>query len=117
MQASDKVLLMNFGDIYPLYVKKVERKGQTAADVMQVVTWLTGYSALEIQTLQQRECSLADFFNQAPALNPKRKLLRGRICGIKVEAMAPGTMQEVRYLDKLVDDVAKGKAWAKILPA
>ncbi|WP_125767854.1 DUF2200 family protein [Lapidilactobacillus wuchangensis] len=117
MQASDKVLAMNFGDIYPLYVKKVERKGRTAADVLQVVTWLTGYSVAEIQTLQMCECSLAEFFNQAPALNPNRKLLRGRICGIKVEEMAPGTMQEIRFMDKLVDDVAKGKAWSKIFPA
>jgi Uncharacterized protein conserved in bacteria len=117
MQAGDKVLAMNFGDIYPLYVQKVERKGRTAADVIRVISWLAGYSAAELQNLQQADCSLADFFNQAPDLNPKRKLLRGRICGIKVEEMAPGTWQEIRFMDKLVDDVAKGKAWHKILPA
>lgn len=106
---------MSFASVYPLYIAKVERKGRTKKEVDEVIAWLTGYSQKDLQSVIKEETSFEDFFAQAPKLNPNRKLITGAICGIRVEDIKEPLMQEVRYLDKLVDELAKGKPMAKIL--
>ncbi|MDR1713794.1 MAG: DUF2200 domain-containing protein [Coriobacteriales bacterium] len=110
-----KVFAMKLAKVYPAWVAKAERKGRTQAEVDEVICWLTGYSPEDLAGLVQSEASLQDFFNGAVAMNPNRKLIKGSVCGIRVEDMQPGLMQEIRYLDKLVDELAKGKALEKIL--
>lgn len=106
---------MSFGSVYPLYITKVEKKGRTKAEVDQIIIWLTGYSNGEIKKVVDSKASFEDFFADAPKLNPNRKKITGVICGVRVEEIDEPLMQEIRYLDKLIDELAKGKAMEKIL--
>ena len=112
---NEKVFAMSFAKVYPMLIAKAERKGRTRNEVLEVTAWLTGYTSEEIEARIVSDISYGDFFRKAPALNPCRKLITGSICGIKVELIEDPLMQEIRYLDKLVDELAKGKAMEKIL--
>ena len=109
------VTQMYFAKLYPLLVNKAEKKGRSREEVDQVTTWLTGYTAEDIAGLEQSDISYGDFFRNAPAMNPKRTLITGTVCGVRVEAIEDPLMREIRYLDKLVDELAKGKAVEQIL--
>ena len=109
------VTTMPFAKLYPLLVAKAERKGRTREEVDQVTTWLTGYTPQELSQLEQSDTSYGDFFRNAPAMNPDRALITGKVCGIQVEEIEDPLMRDIRYLDKLVDELAKGKALEKIL--
>ena len=111
----EKVYQMDFNRVYPLLVAKAERKGRTQEEVDEIICWLTGYSQEQIQDMQKTPITCEAFFKQAPNMNPNRKLIRGVICGVRVEEIQEPLMQEIRYLDKLVDELAKGKAMEKIL--
>lgn len=106
---------MPFAAVYPLYIQKAERKGRTKDEVDDIIRWLTGYSQSALTAQLAKQTNFEAFFANAPALNPQRHAITGVICGIRVEQMEPGTMQEIRYLDKLIDELAKGKPMAKIL--
>ena len=106
---------MSFASVYPNYVAKAERKGRTKQEVDEIITWLTGYSQKEFESKLKSETSFKDFFGDAPKLNPNRKLITGVVCGIRVEEIKEPLMQEIRYLDKLIDELAKGKVMEKIL--
>lgn len=112
---NEKIFAMSFAKVYPMLMAKAERKGRTRAEVLEVTAWLTGYTPEQIEKLMQTDITYGDFFRKAPALNPNRKLIKGSICGVKVELIEDPLMQEIRYLDKLVDELAKGKAMEKIL--
>lgn len=111
----EKVYEMSFGKIYPLLVNKAEKKGRSQEEVNQIITWLTGYTVMEIQEAAAASMPYGDFFRNAPQLKPKRKEITGLICGVRVENIQESLMQEIRYLDKLIDELAKGKAMEKIL--
>ena len=113
--AQHRVFGITFASVYVLYIQKVERKGRSKADVDQVVCWLTGYSPEELQHQIAQNHDFATFFAQAPLLNPHRRLIKGVVCGVRVEDIDDPLMQNIRYLDKLVDEIAKGKALEKIL--
>lgn len=113
--ARHKIYDMAFASVYPHYVTKVEKKGRTKDELHEVITWLTGYDEAGLQQVLDEQISFEDFFAQAPALNPDRKLITGVICGIRVENIEEPLMQEIRYLDKVVDELAKGKPLNKIL--
>lgn len=106
---------MSFARVYPLYIAKAERKGRTKKEVDEIIFWLTGYSREEFDTLLATQTDLEKFFSRAPRLNPLRSQIKGVICGVKVEDIKEPTMREIRYLDKLIDELAKGKAMEKIL--
>ena len=112
---NEKVYGMRFGKVYPLLVSKAEKKGRTLDEVTQVITWLTGYTTEEIEMVAAGSVSHGDFFRNAPQLNPNRKMITGVVCGVRVEAVEEPLMREIRYLDKLIDELAKGKAMEKIL--
>lgn len=107
---NEKVYGMLFAKVYPCLIAKAERKGRAAAEVDEITSQLTGYTAEEIAALLKSDLTYGDFFLKAPSLNPNRKLIKGVICGIRVENIEEPLMQEIRYLDKLVDELAKGKA-------
>lgn len=111
---NEKVYAMPFAKVYPLLVAKAIRKGRTQAEVDEIITWLTGYSISQIEGAVQNETSYNDFFRNAPQLNPDRILIKGSVCGVKIDAIEDPLMKEIRYLDKLVDELAKGKAMEKI---
>ena len=100
---------MPFSKLYPLLVNKAVKKGRTREEVDQVTAWLTGYTPEDIARLEQSDTSYGDFFRNAPVMNPSRSLITGRICGIRVEEINDPLMRDIRYLDKLVDDLAKGR--------
>lgn len=106
---------MSFGKIYPLLVNKAVKKGRTVEEVNCVITWLTGYSPEEIAKCAENEISYGDFFRHAPALNPNRSLITGVVCKVRVETVEDPLMREIRRLDKLIDELAKGKPMEKIL--
>lgn len=106
---------MPFAKLYPLLVAKAERNGCTREEVDQVTTWLTGYTAGDIARLEQSTVSYGDFFRNAPVLNPNRTRITGKICGIRVEEIEDPLLREIRYLDKLVDELSKGKEMEQIL--
>ena len=108
---------MLFGKVYPLLLDKVERKDRTKAELDEIICWLTGYDPAGLQRLIDEEKDMEAFINEAPALNPKRKLIKGVVCGVRVEEIEEETMREIRYLDKLIDELARGKPLAKILRA
>ena len=110
-----RVYGMSFASIYPLYVSKAERKGRTKEEVNQIISWLTGYTAEELVKLLKSQTNLEEFFANAPKLNPARKEIKGVICGVRVEEIKEPLMQEIRYLDKLIDELAKGRQIEKIL--
>ena len=109
------VTQMAFGKLYSLLVTKAVKKGRTRQEVDQVTAWLTGYTPEELAELEQSNTSYGDFFRNAPAMNPDRALITGKICGIRVEEIEDPLMRDIRYLDKLVDELAKGKPMEKIL--
>ncbi len=104
-----------FSSVYPLYVQKAERKGRTRAEVDQAILWLTGYSEAQLQQQLQRECDFKTFFANAPALHPNSSLIKGVVCGVRVEEVQDPLMRKIRYLDKLIDELAKGKPLEKVL--
>ena len=104
-----------FASVYPLYVQKVERKNRTKAEVDQVICWLTGYSKAQLQKQIEKESDFETFFAQAPAIHPNSSLIKGTVCGVRLEEIEDPLMKNIRYLDKLVDELAKGKAMEKIL--
>jgi hypothetical protein len=106
---------MTFASVYPLYIAKAERKGRTKAEVDEIISWLTGYSAKGLQTQLERKTDFETFFSNAPKLNPSRNLIKGVVCGIRVEDIEEPMMREIRYLDKLIDELAKGRKMEKIL--
>ena len=112
---NDRVFAIKFAKVYPLYVQKAERKNRTKEEVDHVICWLTGYSQAQLQQQIKRESDFKTFFAQAPALHPNRSLIKGVICGVRVEEIEDPLMQKIRYLDKLVDELAKGRAMEKIL--
>ncbi len=101
--------------MYPLYIAKVERKGRTRAEVDEVIRWLTGYSQGELEARVADESDFETFFAEAPGMNPARAQITGTICGVRIEAIEEPLMREIRYMDKLVDELAKGRAMGKIL--
>lgn len=109
------VTQMSFTKLYSLLVNKAEKKGRTREEVDQVTAWLTGYTPEDIARLEQSEISYGDFFRSAPAMNPNRTLITGKIYGIRVEEIEDPLMRDIRYLDKLVDELAKGKSMEQIL--
>jgi hypothetical protein len=110
-----RIYAMHFARVYPLLVAKAEKKGRTKAEVDQVIRWLTGYSQKALERQLAKDTSYADFFAQAPRMNPARTLITGTICGVRIEEIEEPTMREIRYLDKMVDELARGKAMDKIL--
>lgn len=106
---------MSFASIYPLYIQKAEKKGRTKAEVDEILYWLTGYNAKTLQEQIDKKTDLENFFGQAPRLNPNASKITGVICGYRVEEMTDPLMQKIRYMDKLIDELAKGKAMDKIL--
>ena len=106
---------MSVAKIYPHYITKAEKKGRTKDEVDELIRWLTGYSQVEFEAQLEKQTDLETFFAQSPQLNPSRGLITGVVCGIRVEDIEEPTMQEIRYLDKLVDELAKGKAMEKIM--
>ena len=106
---------MAFAKVYPLYVQKAERKNRTKVEVDQIIRWLTGYTQAGLKKQIDAEIDLRTFFAQAPAFNPGSALIKGVVCGVRVEEVADPLMRKIRYLDKLIDELAKGKAMDKIL--
>ncbi|ENZ5653205.1 DUF2200 domain-containing protein [Enterococcus hirae] len=112
---NQRIFTMSFSSVYPLYVKKAEKKGHSRSEVDEIIRWLTGYTEEELQKQLENEVTFQVFFEQAPKLNPNRQLITGMICGVRVETIEDPLMQEIRYLDKLIDELAKGKKMDKIL--
>lgn len=110
-----RVYAMSFASLYPLYVAKAAKKGRTKAEVDEVIRWFTGHSQESLEAEIAAGTNLQDFLTQAPALNPARSLIKGVVCGVRVEQVEEPLMREIRYLDKLIDELAKGKAMEKIL--
>jgi len=110
-----RIFATSFGSVYPLYVKKVEKKGRTQEEVDAVITWLTGYSREQLQKVVEGKVGFEAFFAQAPEFNPNASLIKGVVCGVRVEDVGDPLMQQIRYLDKLVDELARGKKMASIL--
>ncbi|MFB1049379.1 DUF2200 domain-containing protein [Paraliobacillus sp. JSM ZJ581] len=113
--AKHKIYTMSFASVYPHYIKKAERKRRSKTEVDEIIRWLTGYSQEGLETQLDRQTDFETFFSEAPRLNPSRTLIKGVICGVRVEEIEEQTMKEIRYLDKLIDELAKGKAMEKIL--
>lgn len=110
-----RIYTMSFASVYPLYVNKAEKKGRSKAEVDEIICWLTGYSQKELDAQLEKKTNFENFFAEAPHLNPSRGLIKGVVCGVRVEDIEEPTMREIRYLDKLIDELAKGKAIDKIL--
>jgi len=110
-----RIYSMSFASVYPHYVNKAEKKGRTKSDVDQIVRWLTGYTQAQLNKQIKREITFEEFFDEAPAMNPDRQLVKGVVCGVRVEEIEEPLMREIRYLDKMVDELARGKAMEKIL--
>ena len=113
--SNDKVYQMSFSKVYPLLVNKAVRKGRSKKEVDEIIRWLTGYSQEELEKLFEEPVNYGDFFRNAPELNPNRILIKGTVCGIRMEEIEEPLMREIRYLDKLIDELAKGKMMDKIL--
>ncbi len=110
-----RIYTMSVARVYPLYIAKVERKGRTKAEVDEIIRWLTGYSQQNLEAILEKQTDFETFFAEAPQLNPSRTLIKGVICGVRVEDIKEPTMQAIRYLDKLIDELAQGKSMEKIL--
>ena len=113
--AKHRIYTTSVASVYPHYITKAERKGRTKAEVDEIIRWLTGYSQDQFDAQLHNETDFETFFAEAPGMNPARTLITGKICGVRIEEIEEATMREIRYLDKLVDELAKGKAMAKIL--
>ena len=116
-KSNARIYGMKFAGVYPLYVQKAERKSRTKEEVDQIICWLTGYDEVGLQQQLTLGNDFETFFAQAPAMNPNRLLIKGVVCGVRVEEIEEPLMQEIRYLDKLIDELAKGKKMEKILRA
>jgi hypothetical protein len=110
-----RIFAIPFAKVYPLYIQKAERKNRTKDEVDQVICWLTGYSKVSLKKQIEKQNDLKTFFAQAPAIHPNSSLIKGVVCGIRVEEIEDPLMQKIRYMDKLIDELAKGKAMEKIL--
>jgi hypothetical protein len=110
-----RIYTMNFAKVYPLYVAKAERKGRTKTEVDEIIRWLTGYSQKQLEAQLAKQTSIEALFAEAPKMNPARASIKGVICGVRIEEIEDPLMREIRYLDKLIDELAKGKAMEKIL--
>lgn len=113
--AKHRIYTTSFASVYPAYVAKAEKKGRTRAEVDEIIMWLTGYGHAELEAQLRDRTDFETFFAEAPRPNPLRTLITGVVCGVRVEAVEEPTMREIRYLDKLVDELARGKAMGKIL--
>ncbi len=113
--SNHKIYSMSVARVYPLYIAKAERKGRAKSEVDEIIRWLTGYTQEEIEEQLNKQTDFETFFKDAPFLNPSRTLIKGVVCGVRVEDIKEPTMQEIRYLDKLIDELAKGKSMDKIL--
>ena len=109
-----RIYTMSFARVYPEYVAKAEKKGRTKAEVDEIIRWLTGYSQEALEAELEKQTDIETFLTKAPQLNPSRALIKGVVCGVRVEDIEEPTMREIRYLDKLIDELAKGKAMEKI---
>jgi hypothetical protein len=114
-KSNNRIFAMKFANVYPLYIQKAERKNRTKEEVDQTIRWLTGYNQAGLDQQIEKGNNFEEFFAQAPALNPNRSLIKGVVCGVRVEEIEDPLMQNIRYLDKLIDDLAKGKSMQKIL--
>lgn len=110
-----RIYTMSFAKVYPHYVQKAEKKGRTKEEVDEIICWLTGYSQEELEKQLDKQVNFETFFAEAPQMNPARSLIKGVICGVRVEEIEENLMREIRYLDKLIDELAKGKSMEKIL--
>lgn len=110
-----RIYTMSVSKVYPMYVAKAERKGRTKSEVDEIIRWLTGYSQKQLETELKNETDFETFFAQAPQLNPARTQIKGVVCGVRVEEIKEPLMQEIRYLDLLIDELARGKTMEKIL--
>jgi hypothetical protein len=117
MTTKHRIFTTSFARVYPYYVEKAEKKGRKKSEVDAIICWLTGYKQRELERELKKQTDFETFFNEAPRLNPARTLIKGVVCGIRVEEIQDPLMREIRYLDKLVDELAKGKAMEKILRA
>ncbi|MBT3457765.1 MAG: DUF2200 domain-containing protein [Thiotrichales bacterium] len=115
MSQAYRIYKMSFASVYPLYIKKAEKKGRTKTEVDKIICWLTGYSQKELNNQLIKEIDFETFITKAPQLNPSRTLIQGAVCGVRVENIEEPTMQEIRYLDKMIDELARGKVMEKIL--
>ena len=114
-KSNTRIFGMKFANVYPLYIEKAERKNRTKEEVDQIICWLTGYNQAGLQQQIEQGNDFQTFFTQAPAMNPDRSLIQGVVCGVRVQEIEDPLMQNIRYLDKLIDELAKGKAMEKIL--
>ncbi|HSA95907.1 MAG TPA: DUF2200 domain-containing protein [Acidobacteriota bacterium] len=114
-QPQQRIYAMSFASVYPLYVAKAEKKGRTKTEIDEIIRWLTGYDQEGLAAQLEKQTDLETFFAKAPRPNPSRKLIKGVICGVRVEDIKEPMMREIRYMDKLIDELAKGKAMEKIL--
>lgn len=110
-----RIYTMSFARVYPEYIAKAEKKGRTKTEVDEIIRWLTGYSQEALETQLAKQADVETFIAEAPQLNPARALIKGKVCGVQVEDIEEPTMREIRYLDKLIDELARGKAMEKIL--
>lgn len=110
-----RIYSMSFARVYPEYIAKAERKGRTKTEVDEIIHWLTGYSQEALEAQLEKQTDIETFIAEAPQLNPARALIKGTVCGVRVEDIEEPTMREIRYLDKLIDELARGKAMEKIL--
>jgi hypothetical protein len=115
MDKAARIFEMSFASVYPLYVQKAERKGRTKEEVDEVITWLSGYGGEELRRAIDAKVDLETFFAHAPRMNPNARLIQGVVCGVRVEDVADPLMRKIRHLDKLIDELAKGKKMASIL--
>jgi hypothetical protein len=115
MMIKPRIYSMSFARVYPEYIAKAERKGRTKAEVDEIICWLTGYRQEDLQAQLEKQTDIETFLAESPQLNPLRALIKGVVCGVRVEDIEEPTMREIRYLDKLIDELAKGKAMGKIL--
>lgn len=115
MMKKPRIYTMSFARIYPLYITKAEKKGRTKTEVDEIIHWLTGYGQEAFAAQLEKQTDIETFFAEAPQLNPSRALIKGIVCGVRVEDIEEPTMREIRYMDKLIDELARGKAMEKIL--
>lgn len=115
MEKKPRIFTMTFGSVYPLYVQKAAKKGRTKEEVDEIIAWLTGYDGEKLQQAIDAKVDLETFFERAPLMNPNMGLITGVVCGVRVEEIDDPLMQKIRYLDKLIDELAKGKKMASIL--
>jgi hypothetical protein len=113
--ANHRIYTMSVASVHPHYVAKAEKKGRTKAEVDEIIRWLTGNSQEELEALLENKTDIETFIAEAPQLNPSRALIKGVVCGVRVEDIEESTMREIRYLDKLIDELARGKSMEKIL--